>query len=884
MHQASRWLIPIVLMAVGLGIAFWYLDDSALRPGDEPPGPVDRAGRSSSPALRPLDEASSPATDEAPRDEPGSDVETVERWRGSGTIRLRFRDVRTGEAIPRLPFVVFAERGQLRVLGRGRSDEYGRATLRRLPADAILIETSRKPPWASSLAAIWLEEGREREQVVEVGHGGTVRGRTVDDLGAPLADVEIFGWNGAGPRSLAIQLSNLPELMARSDATGHFEVGSLQSRPRGVWVVDDRPRPERFEDVRLHFEQSAHQPALRDLAINHEREIDLGDVVLPRFPSYRGRVIDARGQPVAGARISADSERGLVLRVSTRQGKEEWVLKHSEARNAPREYEAVSDLEGRFLLEDFPFDQVEVFGPTGITTSVALPTVEPGEIGEIEIRLEEKTRLLVLPVDEKGEPWGRKGRHPRLSFLRGYLELSGRTWVPFSSPPEGDGTFVIQGGPAPQDVRSITLRCSGWSLAVVDLPSGAETEDPIWVTLQRTSRPALRLLVESAHPEDRANLSLEACLSQEPRGKRDCCNLGGSRRIRLVKEPVETEIEVDLEDRPYFLHVSAHRTGLLTWTGSFGPFIADESRHRITLPDWKPNELELGIETEPEEPPAPREPEMRGQIQVFFRDAETLKPITGAHLDLIGRNDVKLGRTTLDPGILPGAYSAFVRPGKYELEVRARGYVALKEVAVIVLPGEQVDLGIRELEPLRAWRGRLVGLSLAELDDLWCSVTDGTRPINHEITIDGTGRFVLEAESLPEKMFFELQTKSEGQRPSRTFPIELPQIIEVGRWDPIEEKTVEVLPWFDLEVQVLGIAPRHQNANLLVTIEDLDRPRLPTGLRDLPPVDGQGSRIYSFRAPAGRYRVSGEGVLYRFPLIEVTLSADDVVPVIATAD
>ncbi|QDU68084.1 carboxypeptidase-like regulatory domain-containing protein [Engelhardtia mirabilis] len=109
---------------------------------------------------------------------------------------------------------------------------------------------------------------------------GRLVGRIVDDLGSPVADAELV------IRGNAFAMGQEPR-EASSGADGRFEIDGLGGR---VWT--------------LEVGAQGHAPVRRtDLAVPAGGRLDLGDVTSARGAILSGRVIDAGGAGVAGARI-----------------------------------------------------------------------------------------------------------------------------------------------------------------------------------------------------------------------------------------------------------------------------------------------------------------------------------------------------------------------------------------------------------------------------------------------------------------------------------------------------------------------------------------------------------------------------------------------------
>ncbi|MEQ8764672.1 MAG: hypothetical protein RL885_12145 [Planctomycetota bacterium] len=886
MKRWARISVVIVATVMIAGAALWMFgaleDVRGWLSGVRVTGPVDtREEAESSPSLS--GRSSAPVL---PAAKATSEVVVVPQHRGDGTIRLHFRDTETGDSIADLPFVVFAERNGLRLLGRGRSDRNGRAIVKRLPADAILVETDRMPPWATSLAAIWLRAGRDEEHVVDVGRGGVVKGRIVDDRGLPIGGARVLHQGGAGPSGLSAQLENEATLSAETDTDGRFEIDALMSRSRGVWIVDGRPRPERFEDVRLQFEADGHYPSSTSAAVADGRSVDLGDVVLPRLPRYEGRVVDGSGQPLAGVLITGDPRRaadlipmGSVVRTLTLQ------LDASDSRPG----EVLTDLEGQFELEPTPIRQVRAVTSSGQVVSAQLPSVGPGEVGRLEIRIEEERLLLLEPVGVDGERVVLQNGSPRLTRLWVTILLSESSSASFEGAPRDDGLVPISlREPVESEASGLIVSALGYRRVHIDLPSGLPMDGvPLRVTLE--PKALLRLRLDRESDTGGFGLQIRACLVAKITDGSACCGLGASRRIGPVDATQTIELRVTV-DEPYWIHVRRdqviRKNGQLeldSHTESFGPFRPGSEVHSILLTGElvKPNEKLEAPRDEPTEPPPEKEVEPDGMLRLAILDqdgtplpAETrLTSATDERQSLFGFVDAR-------PGTRPGERIISAPPGPYALRILAEGYRPIGPIDVVLLPGEELDLGDQILERLPVWRGRLVGLSEDQLQSLRLTLIgepDEYGSNRQDLPLDSKGELRIESQELEDPVRLELRSRNAipffgpaGRNGSSL--VMWPQTIVVPRWEPEEVREIPVARWQPVALRVSGIQPEHQETDFPIHIEKLDASESESGTwRNSPPPNAAGERIYSLLLPPGQYRVSGVGLLYHFNPVDIVI-------------
>ncbi|QDU65952.1 carboxypeptidase-like regulatory domain-containing protein [Engelhardtia mirabilis] len=415
-----RSLVILGALLLGAGLLFWALVGVN--------GPTDRSGASA--AARPdgRTTAGGPLVPVAELEPSGDgeraaavdDVATdaVAAAQIPSRLGLRFVDPRDGSAVADLPYVVFSERRPGFLADSGRSGAGGRAEVDRLPGDAWLVLTERRPPFAATLRAFWLEPGDEREVDVELDLGGSVVGRAVDDLGRPVqgAVVRLTSLPTRAYR-LAREPRGLGELddspAATTDADGRFRVDALLSQPLSVWIDDQgRERPERLEPIALRlFDPSALDgPPLHFSAHAASGEVtDVGPLVLPRASRVSGVVVDSFGVPIDGALVIGGEENRWDERWSELPLEAEAASWYAPLADRPGA--SLTDAAGRFacdlpgtLADGASTIRLVVLTDVGYAIGPVL-ILEPGEVVN-DLRIEVPLRPLVSL-----EVVGPDGRH-----------------------------------------------------------------------------------------------------------------------------------------------------------------------------------------------------------------------------------------------------------------------------------------------------------------------------------------------------------------------------------------------------------------------------------------------------------------------------------------
>lgn len=199
----------------------------------------------------------------------------------------------------------------------------------------------------------------------EVG-AGAVTGRVADARGTPIAGAEV--WAVAAREKVG---------STRTDADGRFRIADLK---------EDK-------DVAIWADAAGFARERRDgLHVFAGRDRDIGTLTLLPGTRLAGRVVDARGRPVAGASVDLKDYRH-VLGHTISSEQTEWTFS--------------ADAEGRFATGPLPagLPQIRVAAPGKVRTFLskkAEPGVAEADLGAIVLADEVLVRGVV--VDGDGRP------------------------------------------------------------------------------------------------------------------------------------------------------------------------------------------------------------------------------------------------------------------------------------------------------------------------------------------------------------------------------------------------------------------------------------------------------------------------------------------------
>lgn len=266
--------------------------------------------------------------------------------------------------------------GRAKLVGRGSETTADGGGRFELQASSLLHDdyVQVSAPGFAEKRVVVATQGRSRVDDLEIrlGPSAVLRGRVVDETGAPVAGAEIEGTNVSSSR-------------VRSDEHGRFVLDGLAPDESwlSVWIAaDGHPRLRRdFEDGKVPAEEV--------------------EFVLERGVDVPGIVVDADGRPLPGASVHA--------------GSSPWEM------NAVR---TVSDDDGRFVLRCVSRATrgfgVAVAGFAPFASSLELP--EQGAFqGELRAVLDRGLVVKGVVVDARGAPVA----NVHVSGQRGFDYLDG---------------------------------------------------------------------------------------------------------------------------------------------------------------------------------------------------------------------------------------------------------------------------------------------------------------------------------------------------------------------------------------------------------------------------------------------------------------------------
>jgi len=326
--------------------------------------------------------------------------------------------------------------------GTGTRNASGRS-VGSAPMETVLLAQQEAPLVESGTLDTPLGAGRgslagERAALGEDPLVGSLRGRLVERSGAPVAGKEVTLLEIEEQALFAgfqLDLSTEPPRVFVASAT---------SGEDGVFVLSGARPHGAMQGLGIDLGGSRPSVRVLDVGFAPGECVELGDIVLAPTGVLRGRVVDERGAPVAGARVRAAELTDFLRQFGLYELAAGTALGELRSHNSHEARLANGGIEVRYLLEI------------------------PGWLGTIEERLPFST----AHTDERGEFVIAEAPAERLTLL---LDRPGRTTVAAATVTltEGDttdaGTLTLDAG---RTLAGRVLDASGKPVAGAEVRAG----------------------------------------------------------------------------------------------------------------------------------------------------------------------------------------------------------------------------------------------------------------------------------------------------------------------------------------------------------------------------------------------------------------------------
>jgi hypothetical protein len=847
--------------------------------------------------------------------------EEVNPYRGEGAITVKFVDAVDDSPIADLPFLVYSERPSLHVYTRAITDDHGEATIRELPEDVVIFESRRRPPLANTIFATWLSPRQRKQIVVRVGHGGTVRGRVVDDLGHPIGDAEVVidarPGNENVLRMQSVQsvdeatrrrFADTEEIIARTSTEGRFEVGAVLSRPAAIWIEHGAMAPKREDKFRVWFRTDL-QMVWSDVLVHENETIDLGDVAIARPIRFAGRVLLPDGTAASGALVSSRSDRFMELGRRIVDARWSYTLQYFGPGLARRTDFALRPGEKEFAAQrgetltggDGSFD-VEA-GGTPVNLLVAMPDGQrqwfsqgvfpPGtRVDGLELRMKWNSLLVLEVVGPDGAPLPdattRGGKLDR-------LEVTGFDAAGTSATADtrriDSMRFACEVWTPPTELRRLVVTATDFEPTEIAFDAPPAPRARVAVTLVSRASFALHLKFRFEDPVDWKRL-----------GESSIVVRAGPRPHPNDESSMATEHLQAKRAHEATLLMRSEREWFLTAEGPFGEsadsfeshdlgsFRPDSTVHEVTLPPisaaWVARREQE--QKEREESERNQEPKPAGGIVLLSAvDRETGEAVPTRSMHLDGEdssgNQVQAGVSRSNEVGKTELHFA-LGPGRYRMRLRAMQYRASEPIDFEAKSNETTDLGELRLERQPSWKLRVVpseGDSM-EFPSIRVLAADETGTMQERFYVenDASGGATIFGD-VPQSLVVLVQPNSRGAWFGGGDAV--PARFDLERWDRGEVKQLPLPHWRPVRVVVdlsaidADLRDTACYGGLRLRADESDAPR--AAVRG----DGAGDRArrvdasharMTFFAPAGRYQLRASGPFLEVAPVDVEVPAD----------
>ncbi|MBK8180015.1 MAG: hypothetical protein IPK67_14260 [Planctomycetes bacterium] len=250
-----------------------------------------------------------PAVEAAPL---GSGVDPAAHGRDEpGVVIVRVQDAESGEPLAGIEVEVGCEEPVRRSFGRRVTSSDGSARFPGVSVPVALAATRRSERYCAALTVARGGLDGARVATLRLVPGGALRGRVVDDRGLPVADAAL---SLTDPTPWPEPVLD-PRPVARSRADGSFEIERVRDQPRLVTTRQGSFFAAAWAPVQVQA-RGLGGTAQGVVSVAPCGEARIADLVLPRPPTFVGRVFDFDGRPVAGALVSGHPRRFLARDVN----------------------------------------------------------------------------------------------------------------------------------------------------------------------------------------------------------------------------------------------------------------------------------------------------------------------------------------------------------------------------------------------------------------------------------------------------------------------------------------------------------------------------------------------------------------------------------------
>ena len=662
----------------------------------------------------------------------------------AGRVRVHVVDVHDGSALPDIEVELIAEEPLRKSFGRVRTDAHGDAQFEAVFAPLVLVFSRRSERFAQALTIAHGELASTRDALLRLGSGGQISGRVTDDTGAPVAGArvtlaDVSGWLN----------SDLPAVVAASTAAdGSYQIQRVVNLPRLITARQGSFFAAASSQVILEV-SGLGGIARSAISVLPCDEVIAPDIMLPRPPTFAGRVLDAARQPVAGALVSVNAERQRLTQfnlhvVDPKAFEAGMADLPGMARFALRPGEALTASDGSFELVGAPQRSSALVAlADGRMEESPLLAWKPGarvEALEFVLAQREVLRMRLFDTDDRpifGEAPELQGGAAsaddfpglRLWPVGGVLlsawtnskvdllaELSDGRELRVQAAPAGDGSFSFALPGALSSIERLSLSAPGYKTLVREVRGRLRVEPAVASEhLERLATLELELELsdnfENPPGSESQLVQIRSCaLPPEPvvsdpaHPRPACCGFGMFAQLSLQGGKQHVALPL-LSEQPMWLTIRSSR-GRRSEEFVAGPFTADGTVQSIEVESLPPgvSAFDRPLATESRRNPDADRGHQAASLCVF--DAKHHVPIGAASVwavcDPLGRETLlgrswttdASGRAALDDLAL-GSWTFVVSAAGHQI-----GIIGPLEIAATGADEAPIDLGEVQLSPV----------------------------------------------------------------------------------------------------------------------------------------------------------------------------------------
>ncbi len=818
-----------------------------------------------------------------------------------------------GKPVPSARWIAYKSALDDSPLAAGVTNIDGRSSFE-VPRDTLWlrIETLRSGGRAPGLTALTLGDEESVTAELRLGRGGAIKGRVIDDSGAPVSGLEIDLMATVADALAKVAEEGVGIPVATTAEDGSFAVGQVTSLADSFFSRADY-RWKTLRPVELSFGPSVnesrfdHEP--RYFVLGNET-VDLGEIVIPRPATYSGRLVDANGVGVPGALLSTHPRRLRSVDARSLDKPGTGLRVRPGAPGFQRlENEVLTEEDGSFVFTQRKPTNALVWTRTGVRKVIQLPHVPPGaradklewSVGRDEVLevvlVDGDSRRIVEPEQLFG--WGKTRpmgvRYERSWGARFQLERRGGDRQLMELVADADGVFriplvfsrehlerlrvfmtgwlpaAVLGSALPKDGKRIELKLQPFPQVRLSVSIPAQDLRAVTLPTSRFGSPDRSAIVDvvvcKLNPVQRA--AARASQKGTPWERFVPCCGSGSDFSNWAYADVGETFELDMpvqEPGEYWVYVSDLPGRPKDLELELGPIEPGPERHTVAVPPLPE------LPTEDAEPLRGHRRKAAAVVETVIMRGRVVDSVSGAPIRAVSVGDPVYGRNYFNGHESDSAGRFFRRlpvGDSVAVSFSKLGFEDLDSTVSMPISGNEIDLGDVPFVRTPTVQGKLIRPDGSPVQGPCRLIIPGGEP-SWGTSVDDEGRFATSAElNAGQSVWLRMTLDRAGRW------IDGLQRLRIEQWKPDEVNAIEVSPWRDVEIRLHGFEDSRLYSEAFVRVEPVlsenDNPLEPIVIgsmfgsaiaREIVIPSRGGVRAFRVALGTGSYRV----VVERTPL------------------